>query len=145
MQNLCRTIHEHRAEHDEQEHGEHQQHLRCGSAEIAPNEFGQVATAVAHREHAHEVVVNGSGEDAAEDYPEICRGSKLGAHDCTEDRSGASDVEELYHEHLPIRHRDIVQTIGLRHGWRNTVVGCEDALHEASVDKVAQHKGCQTD
>lgn len=33
-QYLSRTVHKHRSDHDEQEHGKHQQHLGSGTSEI---------------------------------------------------------------------------------------------------------------
>ena len=144
-QYLCRTIDEDRADHDEQEHDEDEEYLGSEASQKLLHECGQVTSAMAHGEHAREVVVGGSGKDAAEDDPQIGRWTKLRAHDGTKDGARAGNVEKLDHEHLPIGHGNIVQPVGLRHGRSHPVVGDKDALHETSINNVAQDKGHQTD
>ena len=145
MQNLGRRVDKHSTEHDKQEYGERQQHLRRATAEILPHKLGQVAATIAHGEHASEIVVNGSGENAAEDNPQIRSRTKLGTHDGTKDGTCAGDVEKLYHEHFPVGHGDIVHAVGLCHGWRGTVIGREYAFHEAAIYKIAHNKGSKRD
>ena len=99
---------------------------------------------MAHGEHSAQVIVHRSGEDAAENYPQVGRRTELGAHYRAEYRAGAGDVEELDHEDLPTRKHYVVNAVGHAHGRRRTVVRSEDALHNAAVDKVAHDEGHQT-
>ena len=65
VQDLCRRIHEHRSHHDQQEHREHEHHALGGVAQIAANQIRQTGSVVAHGEHTRQIVVYGTGEDAA--------------------------------------------------------------------------------
>ena len=84
--------------------------------------------------------MGGTGEDAAEDNPEIGSRTKLGAHDGTEDRTCTCNVKKLNHEYLPVGKNDEIKTVGLSHGRSHTVVWCEHFLYEASVEQITQKK-----
>ena len=136
MENQGGAIDEHRSHQDEQQHRDHQHHVLRGRAQIVADHLGQSRAVVAHGEHAAQIVVDGSSEDAAEDNPQIGRRTELRAHDGTEDGPRARDVEELDHEDLPSGHHDVVQPIGLADGGRHAVVGAEYALNKAAVEDV---------
>ena len=84
--------------------------------------------------------MSGSGEDTAEDNPQIGSGSELGTHDGTEDRACSGNVEELNHEDLPVGQYNVVQSVGLGHGGCYAVVGSEHPLYEASVEEIANNQ-----
>lgn len=88
--------------------------------------------------------MNGSCKDASEYDPQIGNGSELGAHDSSEDRTGARNVQKLYHEHLPVGHHYVVDAVGFGNGRGGAVVGSDNALNETAIDCVAQHKGYET-
>ena len=140
-EDFCRTIHEHRAHHDEEHHAEHEHHVARSLAEVFADEGGQVGSVVTHGEHTAEEIVGGTGKDAAEDDPEVCRRTELGSHDGTEDRSRAGDVEKLDHENLPVGHRHIVDAVVYHHGGSLSVVRSEHFAYELSIQEIAQHKG----
>ena len=143
-QYLSRTVHEYRSDHNKQEYGKHQQHLGSGTSEILAYKRRQVATTVAQRKHAREVVVNGSCKDASEYNPQIGNGSELGAHDSSEDRTSARNVQKLNHEHLPVGHRHVVNAVGFGYSRGGAVVGSEYVLYETAIDCVAQYEGYET-
>lgn len=89
--------------------------------------------------------MNGSSEDAAEDYPQICRRAEFGSHYGAENRSRSGNIEELDHKDFPGWHRDIVQAVsfGICRGdaiW----IRPEYTVNEFSIEKVAQNEGCYT-
>ena len=84
--------------------------------------------------------MDGSGEDTAEDNPQIGHRTELGTHDGTEDRTRTSDVQKLNHKNLPGGKHHEIDAIGLCHSRRHTVIWPEDAFHETSVEQITQHK-----
>ena len=57
---------------------------------------------------------------------------------------GARNVQKLYHEHLPVGHRYLVDAVGFGYSRGGAVVGSEHVLNETAIDCVAQHKGYET-
>ncbi len=139
-QDLRWAVHEHGSHHDEQEDAEEEHHLLRGLPQVVAYQLGLVGSAVAHAEHAAQVVVGGTGEDAAQHNPKIGRRPELSAHDGSEDGARTGYVQELNHENLPARQHNEVHTVGLSHGRCGAVVGAEDALYEASVEAITQNE-----
>ena len=138
VEHQSRTIDEHHADHHQQEYGEHEHDALSVQAEVVADELRQVAAIVAHAQHAGEIIVHRTGEDAAEDNPQISRRTVPGTHDGTKDRASTGDVKELDHIHFPRRHGDVVDAIGIGNSRRRTVVRLEDALNELAIKQVAQ-------
>ena len=84
-----------------------------------------------------------TGKDTAQHYPQIGHRTELGSHDGPEDGACSSDVQELYHENLPVGKHDIVYTVSLGHGWCYTVVRTEHTLHETSIEQITQKQSQQ--
>ena len=74
-----------------------------------------------------------TGEDTAEDYPQIGRRTELSTHYRTENRTCSGDIQELNHENFPVWQHDEIHSIGLRHCGSNAVIGRNNALYETSV------------
>ena len=140
-----RTVHEHRTDHEQEEHREYEHHLLCAPSKVSAYQLGQARSAVAHRQHAAQIVVNGAGEDTSKDNPQVGRGTELRTHDGAEDGTRARDVEELNHKNLPSGKHDVVYAVGHTYRRSGPVVGSEDALHHAPVDEIARHEGYETD
>ena len=90
--------------------------------------------------------MDGSGEDASEDDPEVGGRTELGAHDGTEDRTGSRNVQELDHKYFPSGHRDEVDAVGF--GDRRGGPGCIGAEHffdKSPVEEIPDDKGSQTE
>ena len=134
------AIDEDDADHHEQEDGEDEHHALGGGAQVGAYELGEVGAIVAYGEHAGEIVVDGAGEDAAEDNPKVGYGTIPCSHDGSKDGACARNVEELNHEDFPGGHDDVVDTVGMSHGRGRTVVRREDTLHELAIEQVAYNK-----
>ena len=124
----------------------HQQHQREGAhetahaeAQLVAHQFGQRESLLAHADHAAEIVVHRTGEDAAQDNPQIGRRTVEDAHDGAEDGARAGNVEELDEQHAPQRQRHVVHAVLMRvAGHFGRGVWLEDALHHRSVEEVTQ-------
>ena len=143
VENDGRTIDEHHAHHDQQKHRENQHHAHGRLAEVVPHDFGLSGTVVTNREHSAQIVVDGSGENAAQDYPHIGHRPVPRTHDGTENRTRAGNVQKLNHENLPSRKHHEIYSVGLCNGGRRAVVGAENTLHETSIEKIACNQRTQ--
>ena len=140
-----RTVHEHSPDHEQEEHREYEHHLLCAPSKVSAYQLGQARSAVADRQHAAQIVVNGTGEDAPQDNPQVGRRAELRAHDGAEDGTRARDVEELNHKNLPSGKNDVVYAVGHTYRRSGPAVGSEDALNHPAVDEIAHNEGYQTD
>ena len=140
MQYRCRRVNKHGASDKQSQQGQGQRDAFRPLAQVFPDDFRQACAAVAHRSHAAQVVVYGSGEDGAEDDPQVGHGTELGTHDGTEDGACAGNIEELDHVNLPVGKHHEVNVVALGNGWRHAVVGAKYPLHETPVEQVAQNQ-----
>ena len=65
--------------------------------------------------------MDGTGKDAAEDYPEEGGGAELGTHDGTADGTDACDVEKLDEVDAPGFHGYVVHAVGVGDSRSGTV------------------------
>ena len=140
MQNLRRRINKHRSHHDQQQHGKHQHNVLRGLTQILTNQLRQSGTVMAHGEHTREVIMHSSGKDTAENDPQISHRTKLRTHDGTEDRTCTRNVQKLDHKNLPRRQHDVVETIGLGHCRRHTIIGAKHPFDETAVEQITNHE-----
>ena len=142
MQDDGRTIDEHHAHHHQQQDREDQHHALRGLTQIGTHQLGQSCSTMTHGEHADQIVVHGTGEDASKHNPQIGHRTIPRTHDGTEDGSRAGNIQKLNHENLPTRKHDVVHSIGLRHSGRGAVVGTKHLLHQLSIEEITGHE-CQ--
>ena len=80
-----------------------------------------------------------AGEYRSEYYPKEGGWSEEYSHYCSEYRSEACYVEELYEEYSPRFHGNVVDAVCLGEcGCLGGCVDAEDAFHEQSVESKAQ-------
>ena len=140
------AVHEHGSHENQEEEQKHGHYGLHGPAEVMAGEIIYRDSSVFHRNHSGDVVVDRTGEDAAEHNPQIARRAEFGTHDGTEYRAGAGDVQELDHEHFPGGHGHIVQTVVLcDSGCHLGRIGLVQPFHEAPVEDVAQDEGHDAD
>ncbi len=136
-----RAQHEHHADQHQQHHGEQVHEVFGGIAQMLTDDGRYRGTSGAHRQHAGEVVVNRTGEDAAEDDPEHGDRAIEGTQNGAEDGADAGDVEQLNQIDFLVRHGDIVHPVshgdggGFQLGFR-----AEYPFDEFAVYEVAGHK-----
>ena len=106
-----RTGDEHGTYENQQDHAEDQHYPFHVGSEITANQLRKTFPFVADRKHARQIIVHSTSKDTSEDDPEERRDTEERPHDGAEDRSCASDIEELYHIHFPRRHRDIINAV----------------------------------
>ena len=140
------AIHEDRADHDEQQHGEDEHETARLPAQIFSNQLGQTHAAVAQRKHGAEEIVDRTGEDAAEHNPKIGGSTELRPHDGAEDGTRSGNVEELNHEHFPAGQGNEINAIGFqRDRCRVGGVATKDTLHETAIENIAENQKQETD
>ena len=132
-----RTVNKHHSYHDEEQDGEDKHNLACESAKVTADKLGQPYSAMTDRQHTAEIVVHGSGKNAAEDNPQIGHRTIPRSHDGTKDRTSAGNVQELYHKDFPTGHDDVIHTISLGYSRSGPVVGPHDMLNKFTVEQVA--------
>ena len=141
-----RTVHENSADEDQEQEGKYEHDVLRDIAEVASDQDRQSASVIPERQHSGKVVVDGTGEDAPENDPQVCRRAELGSHDGPEDRTRTRDVEELDHEYSPGRHRDVIDSVrmGDRRGGA-VLVRPENSFNDFSVEEVPYQKGQKAD
>ena len=81
------------------------------------------------------------GKDTPEDNPKERGRTEFSPHDSTEDRSQTRNIQELNHEYLPRRHRDVVHAILKCVSRRRTLrVNTENTLDKLAVNEVTNDK-----
>ena len=133
------------AHHDQQHHREHTHDVLHGVAQIFAGHFGDGAALVAFADHTGEVVMNAAGKDGAEGDPQEHDGSPQSTLHGAEDRSQASNVQQLDQEQLPLGHHDIVNTVIDAHGGSFAIVRAKGVVHHFTVGKVADHQNGEAD
>ena len=115
-------------------------------AKVDADQFGEARATVADGKHAREIVMDGTCEYAAENNPQIGRGTEFGSHDGTENRTGSGNVQELDHEDLPGGHLDVIDSVCFGDGWGGAAVfRGEEALNQLAVDQVPADQGGNAD
>ena len=143
-QQVGRVIDEHGSYEYHQQQGEDAHGELDTSTELAAHDLGQRGSAHAQRHHARHEVVDGSGEDGAENYPQERRRSVHDAHDGAEDGPQTGNVEKLYEENLPGGELDVVYAVG--HGLDGRIAGGVYADHlggKLAVNEIACYEQCQ--
>ena len=101
---------------------------------------------MAHGQHTAHIVVYGTGENAAEDDPQIAGRAEFGAHDGAEDGTRSRNVQELDHIHLPGGHDDEIHSIGFGDSRRGPFgIRSEHPIHKSTVQNIAQNQGDNAD
>ena len=114
LQEFGRPEEEDDSHQDQQNHRKHPHELLEAVSEIAADHVRQALPLVADGQHSGKIVVNGTGEDAAEDDPDQRHRAVERAQNRTVDRPEPGDVQQLDEEDLPGRHNHVIHTI--RHG-----------------------------
>ena len=143
-QQVGRVIDEHGSYEYHQQQGEDAHGELDTSTELAAHDLWQRGSAHAQRHHARHEVVDGSGEDGAENYPQERRRSVHDAHDGAEDGPQTGNVEKLYEENLPGGELDVVYAVG--HGLDGRIAGGVYADHlggKLAVNEIAADQQCQ--
>ena len=131
-----RTCHKHGSHKYHQDNGKSAHHLLGSHAQITAYNLRQALAPVAQRKHSCKIVVHRPGKNTTEHYPQIGCRTEFRSHDCTEDRSQACDIQELYHKDFPRRQRDIVHPVGFGNSRSLAVVRSEYVFYKASVDEI---------
>ena len=138
---LSRAIYEDGAYHHHKENHEDQHDGPGSLSKITAYDFRQGATVVAQADHAAEVVVDSSSENAAEHYPYVTGWAEFGSHDCSEDRTRSGYVQELYHEHLPGWHRNVIHSVCLAYGRGDSRrVWAENPVYQFSIKDITEYQ-----
>ena len=95
----------------------------------------------AQRDEGGDKVVDGTGEDAAEDDPEKRGGAELGSHNGATDGTNACNVQELDEEDAPRLHGNVVHAVSHRYG-RGDAVGVDfhKSFGDLGIDEVSQEQ-----
>ena len=138
---LRRAIYEDGAYHHHQENHEDQHDGPGSLSKITADDFRQGAAVVAQADHTAEIVVDGSGENAAEHYPDVTGWAEFGSHDRSEDRTRSGYVQELYHEHLPGWHRNVIHSVCLAYGRGDSRrIGAENPVYQFSIKDITEYQ-----
>ena len=144
-QDESRTVHEYRAHH-KQQHGGKEQDKQPAALDLGTYYLGIRGSSLTDGKHTRKIVVDSTRKDTAQHYPQVARRAELGAHNGSEDRPGARNVQELDHIHLPRGHGHIIHTVAHRHGRRNpSRISPENLLDHLAVNEVADNQGGDTD
>ena len=88
--------------------------------------------------------MDSSGKDRPQDNPQERSRTELCAHNSTEDRTKAGNVQKLNHKNFPGRHRNVIDSVLMGVSWGCTGrVHPEDTFYKRTVDKIAGNKSCQ--
>lgn len=136
----CRTKHKNCAHHHEQQHGKHKHHLFAALSEIVAHQFRQVGTSMSHTQHSAQIIVDRSGKHTAKHNPKVGLKTMPSSHDGSEDRSGAGDIEELYHEHLTTGEHDEVHSVGFDDSGRRLIVAAKKVFNNPAINKIAHNQ-----
>ncbi len=128
--------HEHRTDKHEEHDGEHAHDEEHRAPHVVADDLRDALAILAQRDHAREIVVHAAGEDRAEDDPEIDARPPDRTAERAEDWAEAGDVEELDHEDLPGRQRDVVDAVVMAERRRRTIRRPEDVLDDLAVDEI---------
>ena len=133
--------------HQHQEHhGKEVHEVLGGGAQVLTDHGRHRGAPGAYRQHAGEIVVDRTGEDAAKDDPEHGDRTIEGTQDGAEDGADAGDVEQLNQVDLLVRHGDIVHPV--RHGDGGGLqlgFGPEYPFDEFAVYEVAGYQQADTE
>ncbi len=113
-QQARRAQHENHAHQHQQDYGEQVHEVLGGVAQVLTDHGRHRGALGAYRQHAGEVVVYRTGEDAAKHDPQHGDRTIQGTQDGAEDGADAGDVEQLDQIDFLVRHGDIVNPV--RHG-----------------------------
>ena len=141
VENLSRTIYKHCSHHYKKHYGEHKHHLARGGAKSVADNLWKSRSTLAYGNHTAEIVMGGSGKDAAQNNPQISCRAKLCSHNGTKDRTCACNVQKLNHEYLPVGEHHEVNTVCLDNGRSISVVRPKHRFDKLSIKEIAQHKG----
>ena len=131
--------------HDQQDHGEHTHDLAHTVAQVVAGQLGDGSAAVAHGQHTAEVVMDSTGEDTAEDDPQVSDGAEQGTAQSAQDGAGAGDVQQLDQKDLPGGHGDVVNAVLHGIGGSLTIIGTEDLGHVLAVEHIAHEQQHDTE
>ena len=132
-----RACHEDGTDEHEQHDGEHAHDEEHHRPHVVADDLGDALAILAQRDHAGQVVMHAASEDGTKDDPEIDARAPDGAAEGTEDRAEACDVQELDHEDLPCRQRDVVDAVVMTNGRRGPVRRAEDMLDDLAIGEIA--------
>ena len=131
-----------RDSHGEQEEGyEYHHHVLHPLAQVFSGEVRHVLACIPYGEHAREIVMHGTHENAAENYPQVGYRPVCGTHYGSEYRSESGYVQELYYKDLPCGHGLVVHVV--LHGLRRRLsrrVSPEKPVHEFSIHEISRNK-----
>ena len=122
--------HDRKHAHDEEHHGAH----------VVADDLRDALAILAQRNHAGQVIMHAACEDGTKDNPEIDARAPDGAAKRTENRAEACDVQELDHEDLPCRQRDVVDAVVMTNGRCGPVRRAEDMLDDLAIGEIAYDK-----
>ena len=135
-----RTRHEDGTDEDEQHDGEHAHDEEHRRAHVIADDLRDALAILAQRNHAGQVVMHAACEDGTKDNPEIDARAPDGAAKRTEDRAEACDIQQLDHEDLPCRQRDVVDAVVMTNGRCGPVRRAEDMLDDLAIGEIAYDK-----
>ena len=143
--NVAGGINEHSAHQQQKQAAEHIVYVENALIGIALDHLGHLGAAVAQTDHAGEIVVHGAADDVADGDGDKCDGPEQNALDGPQDGAGAGDVQQVDQAVFPALHGDEVHAVLLGIGRGLTVVGSENLLAEASVQRSAAEQDHKTD
>ena len=129
------------ADEHHQPHGKDAHKLFYPRPEVGADGLGQTRTVAAQRDDPGDEVVRRPHEDTAEGNPQECHGAVCRPQHGTENRPQPRDIEQLYEESPPHRHRDIIHSVerrGRRHRPRS--IHAAQAFEIASVGEICCHE-----
>ena len=143
--NVAGGINEHSAHQQQKQAAEHIVYVENALIGIALDHLGHLGAAIAQADHAGEIVVHGAADDVADGDGDKCDGPEQNALDGPQDGAGAGDVQQVDQAVFPALHGDEVHAVLLGIGRGLTVVGSENLLAEASVQRSAAEQDHKTD
>ncbi len=137
LQQVSRRAREHGTYQDKQHHGAHPHHLTHSQAQLVAHYLRHRGSSLADGYHATQVVVHCTSKDAPKHYPQICCRTEQNAHDGTEYRPRARYVQELYEEHSPCSHGDVVHPVLLCVArCLQVLLNAEQPAHKGTVKQI---------
>ena len=146
VQQGCWGVDEHHTDQNHQNDGEGTHHLFGAIAQISAVDFRQTRAFIAQGNHASEIIVDGTGKDAAQHNPKERSRAELCSHNGPNDRANTRNIKELDEENAPGFHRHIVHAVGHGGGWGGALwVGTKRFFNKLSVNEIAYNQDGQCD
>ena len=133
--------HKHATHQNKQDNGEYTHHLLHARAKFLTHYLRERDAAGPQGNHTRHEIMDCTGENGAQHYPQICGRAIHDAHYRTEDGAETGDVKELDQKYFPSGHGYKIHTVVVCYCRCGAVrLDAEHALHKETIDEIAADK-----